>query len=540
MKNHPLLRLFSIGLLSLLSIYSFSQSITEFHYDNVGGDVNEFVEVTLPAGANPACYTIYLVNGEDNDEYEALSLPATPTSAGCAGGTTDIYHVFEPGIQQGPEGIALVNTCTTMVEEYISYEGTLTSSTFGGFTGQTSVDIGIAETGTTPTTASLAFDGTMWLVSDPSTPGLPNDGSACGGAATCSITAISITSAACNGNDFDYEICATVANGSGDYNLIEVAAMNTTIASMTGVADGQFCYNVTIAGQTVVSTIDLNIVDAADAACIGAMPVTLNILECPTSMTTPDVYISELSYNPCGAQGADTACEYIIITNAGSTVADISDYTISSAFTYTFPAGTTIPAGGSISLGISANCTGLTAFDLSGGWGGGLGNDGETVELNDPSGANVFTVPYSDNIADGDCNAVCIDNMGVISECESSLEPTGGTCPDLSSAPPIAVIIDSTCPAGDNAPMGGSIAAPTTDCPPNSFLEYSEDGISWSTTPPMYNQAGPLQLIQTRCVCDDDPTMISDTPLVISTMPATCAGCGASISSFPANPATGN
>lgn len=536
MKNLHLTRLFTIGFLSLISFYSFSQSITEFHYDNIGADVNEFIEVTLPAGADPMCYTIYLVNGGDNDEYREVDLPAGPSSAGCTGGTTDIYHVPESGIQQGPDGIALVDACATppAVVEFISYGGTLTGASFGSFTGQNSTDIGITEGGSTPTTASLAFDGTMWVVADPATPGLPNDGSICDGGSVCSMTDLAISVTECLMDDFSYDICATVANGSGDYELIEVGATNTIISSISTFPDGPVCFQVTIVGPTTASTIDLNIVDAADGTCIAAMPVTLNILECPS--VSAEVYISELSYDPCAAQGTDAQCEYIIISNDGAVPVDISDYTITNAFTYTFPTGTIIPSGESISLGISANCAGLSTFDLSGGWSGSMTNGtAENLELNDASGANIFSVTYPLNIADGDCDAICVTNDGMTSACMSSLDLGGGTCPDLSGETPVAVVVNSICPAGNTTPTGGSIAAPISDCPPLSFLEYSEDGITWSTSIPIYDQAGPPQFIQTRCVCDDDPTMVSDATAAISTVPGTCDGCSPFISTFPAN-----
>jgi len=144
-----------------------------------------------------------------------------------------------------------------------------------------------------------------------------------------------------------------------------------------------------------------------------------------------DLYISELSFNPCTDQGNDGDCEYLVITNNGTSAADISNYSIGNGFTYTFPAGTTIPAGGSISLGISGNCLAGT-FDLSGSWSGSMSNsNNETIEILDASGALVSSVTYDGSIGDGDCMANCFDASGVVSACPSSvLDSPTFDCPD--------------------------------------------------------------------------------------------------------------
>jgi len=348
---------------------------------------------------------------------------------------------------------------------------------------------------------------------------------------SCTITNVTVTANGfCSGDDATYTVCADVVAGSGAYDLVDIAAPNTPIASLTGQADGNICFTVTETGPTAGFTFDVDVVDNADPTCTSGTPATVIIPACP--VVGADVYISEISYNPCDAVGNDTSCEYIVITNAGAAPADISGYTISNAFTYIFPAGTIIPAGGTLSLGISANCPGVT-FDLSGSWTGNLNNTGETIELNDAAGTNVFTVTYDDGTGgDGDCDAICSDPAGTTIACPSSVGG-GGTCPDLSAAAPAVVITDSTCPSG-NAASGGVIDMPIAACPAGSTLEYSEDGTNWSGTLPVYLQNGPVQTIMTRCVCDSDMSDISPVSSVM-TSPGSCADCGASISTFPAN-----
>jgi len=348
---------------------------------------------------------------------------------------------------------------------------------------------------------------------------------------TCTITNVTVTSDGfCSGDDASYTVCANVLAGSGSYDLVDTGNGNAVLASLTGQADGNICYTVTVTGPTTASTLAVDVLDNADPTCISGTPATVTIPVCP--VVGSDLYISEISYNPCAAQGDDTVCEYIIITNGGSTAIDISGYTISNAFSYTFPAGTNIPAGGTLSLGISNMCPGFS-FDLSGSWTGNLNNSGETIELNDASGANVFTVTYDDATgADGDCDAICVDAASNTVSCESSLD-SGGMCPDLTAAAPPVVITDSTCPSG-NSPSGGSIDIPVAACPAGSTLEYSEDGSTWSQSLPTYLQNGPVQTIMTRCICDSDPMAISPESSVM-TSPGSCDSCGASISTFPAN-----
>ncbi len=351
---------------------------------------------------------------------------------------------------------------------------------------------------------------------------------------TCSITNVTVMAdGSCSGNDATYTICADVAAGSGNYDLVDTGNGNAVLAALSAQPDGNICFTVTLTGPTTASTISVDVLDNGDPSCIGGSPTTVTIPVCPI-VSSSDVFISELSYDPCGDQGSDGDCEYIILTNPSASAVDLTGFTITNAVTFTFPAGTMIPAGGTLSIGSSTNCTGLAAFDLAS-LGGSLGNGGETVDLLDPNENIVYSVTYDPGDgADGNCMALCYDQSGTVSECPSSLD-TGGMCPDLSAPAPPVIITESTCPSGGTVPTGGLIELPATDCPTGSTLEFSEDGMNWSQTLTiMYDQDGPPQTISTRCICDSDPTMISQIS-GISTNPGSCAGCAASISTFPAN-----
>ncbi len=94
-------------------------------------------------------------------------------------------------------------------------------------------------------------------------------------------------------------------------------------------------------------------------------------------------------------------------------------------------------------------------------------------------------------------------------------------CPNFSSAPPNVSITNSTCSTNCTL-TNGSITAPTNACPAGSSTEYStNNGVSWSTTLPVYNQTTPVS-IQIRCKCLSDTTVVSTASVAVTTSPATC------------------
>jgi hypothetical protein len=131
--------------------------INEFHYDNLGTDVNEFIEIAGPVGYNLSNCQVVLYNGANGTSYGVTNLSGLITApAGQQFGTVLIKYP-QDGIQNGsPDGIALV--CNGTVLQFISYEGVFTAVN-GAASGQTSIDIGVAEGSSTPTNQSLQFLG---------------------------------------------------------------------------------------------------------------------------------------------------------------------------------------------------------------------------------------------------------------------------------------------------------------------------------------------------------------------------------------------
>lgn len=135
--------------LSVLSAYdgavndpSLIPWINEIHYDDVGGDANEGVEIAGPAGLDLTDFTIILYNGNGNTQYDDLALSGLIDNE--SNGFGAVWFAIT-GIQNGaPDGIALYNNATSTVVEFISYEGAFTAGN-GDASGTASVDIGVDE-----------------------------------------------------------------------------------------------------------------------------------------------------------------------------------------------------------------------------------------------------------------------------------------------------------------------------------------------------------------------------------------------------------
>ena len=48
--------------------------INELHYDNVGGDTLEGIEIAALSGTDLSCYKVYFVNGNNGEYYSTITL----------------------------------------------------------------------------------------------------------------------------------------------------------------------------------------------------------------------------------------------------------------------------------------------------------------------------------------------------------------------------------------------------------------------------------------------------------------------------------
>lgn len=155
--------------------------INEFHYNNIGSDEGEFVEIAGEAGIDLSNYNIELYNGMDGKRYRNVALRGViPRESNNYGALSFQINAIQNGGPEG-DGIALVKGNDVIL--FISYEGAFEAIN-GTAAGMTSTNIGVQENNlTTPIGFSLQLTGNGYRYSDfrwqapaPDSPGLLNQG----------------------------------------------------------------------------------------------------------------------------------------------------------------------------------------------------------------------------------------------------------------------------------------------------------------------------------------------------------------------------
>src|SRR5690348_11153868 len=120
---------------------------SELHYDDIGVDDGERIEVAGPTGLDVTGWRVVLYNGGTGLVYDTHVLSGVfPATCVDRGVLTIAYPVN--GIQNGdPDGMALVNASGTVVE-FLSYEGVF-AAVDGPAAGLVSSDMGAAENNST-------------------------------------------------------------------------------------------------------------------------------------------------------------------------------------------------------------------------------------------------------------------------------------------------------------------------------------------------------------------------------------------------------
>lgn len=153
--------------------------INEIHYDNLGPDTEEGLEVAGPAGTDTGGWSLVLYNGKNGMPYRTIPLEGTiPDQQGGYGTLSFPINRIENG---APDGIALVNPENEVVH-FLSYEGGFTAAS-GPAEGLAAADIGVRESNTTQTGHSLQLKGSgasladfRWHGPGEATPGMVNAG----------------------------------------------------------------------------------------------------------------------------------------------------------------------------------------------------------------------------------------------------------------------------------------------------------------------------------------------------------------------------
>ncbi|MGB5279554.1 MAG: DUF4347 domain-containing protein [Gammaproteobacteria bacterium] len=152
--------------------------INELHYDNIGVDVGEAVEVMAPAGTDLTGWSLVFYSGADGLAYHTEALAGIIPNQADNFGTLAFAIAPIQNSGTGADGIALVNVSADVVQ-FISYEGTLTAGD-GPAAGLTSTNIGVAEDGATLVGDSLQLTGTgsemTWMAASANTFGALNTG----------------------------------------------------------------------------------------------------------------------------------------------------------------------------------------------------------------------------------------------------------------------------------------------------------------------------------------------------------------------------
>ena len=117
--------------------------INEFHYDNVGTDENEFIEVMGAAGIDLDGYSLALYSGGQTGNYGNIPMQGVLEDQSGSGFGTLAFDAV--GLQNGsPDGFGLVSPDGECIE-FISYLGDMTASGGGACDGVFGEDIGVFE-----------------------------------------------------------------------------------------------------------------------------------------------------------------------------------------------------------------------------------------------------------------------------------------------------------------------------------------------------------------------------------------------------------
>ena len=329
--------------------------ISEFHYDNIGTDVNEQIELTGEAGFDVAGWRIVFYNGADGSVITTIFLSGIIGDQGSGCGT---LLVPASGIQNGPaDGIALVDPLGAVVE-FISYEGEVMAID-GPAAGRTSVDVDVDEDGTSTTTQSISFDGMTWIITDPASFGTLNDGAVCFPACDASVTfgapiccddiaveAISFCSDASNSfmdNQYYVEVTSISGGlGSGSFDV--------TVAGVTQTYSGAALVFGPFAHSGVGGSVQAIAVAEGTGNCVTILEINETLC---TDLSGDGTADNSFSSCDCiqAAQGIDSGIVFAQAQSGTFTAGGTSNYTQSYILT-------SVASGNSVAL-LGANETGL-------------------------------------------------------------------------------------------------------------------------------------------------------------------------------------
>lgn len=306
--------------------------ISEIHYDNVGADTGEALEIEAPEGFDLTGWQLALYNGNGGGVYGTTTLSGTVPAAGVV-----VKTYPTDGLQNGsPDGVALVRPDGT-VAEFLSYEGPLTA-TNGPANGTAATDIGVSETTSTPVGFSLQKIGGAWQAAAPNTFGTRNTGGDPGpGPGDCADLTVDHTIAQVqgttdasplSGSQVVVEGVVTADHRTGGYNGIYVqTAGSGGHAPAAGTAsDGVFVYLTTNAANHPDVAIGDDVkVRGVVSEFNGLTEVTIgaraDVVVCATGAPLPAPVPLTLPLDPAARESAESML-----------VAPVGDFAVSEVF----------------------------------------------------------------------------------------------------------------------------------------------------------------------------------------------------------------
>lgn len=297
--------------------------INEFHYDNTGGDVGEFIEVAGTAGLDLSGYSLVLYNGSNGTAYNTINLAGTVDDEGAGFGAVD-FQLPSNGLQNGsPDGIALVDPDGGLLQ-FLSYEGSFTA-VGGPADGVTSTDVGVAETSSTPIGQSLQLTGNgneaddfTWTGPAAQSAGSLNAGQTFGTVVVPQPGALSIEDAENVEGDGDTNEISFIVSRSGgsdgavsaDYTITFDGSADASdlIAPLTGTvnfADGETeaTITVTIDGDTDIEpneTFSVTLDNPQGGVTIDVASAQGTIIDDDTPVGPAQVFVNEVHYDNAG------------------------------------------------------------------------------------------------------------------------------------------------------------------------------------------------------------------------------------------------
>jgi hypothetical protein len=430
--------------------------INEFHYDDLGVDANEFVEIVVPNSYAGTGLTLTMYNGSGGASYDTFTLAQL-----TLGQSTAVYKIysapsnlFASGIQNGnPDGFALSDS--TGLIQFLSYGGTF-AATNGAANGQTSVDMGVAESNSAEnsslglTNTGSTYANFTWAASS----GANTRGNSNVGQTIQSATAIQYVLQNVNaGTGTSYDVTGLVENTQYYYVVRAVSANSTSPNS------NEIAVLTAHAPATITS-----VAQAPGFVCDGAA-ATFNVTGLLPNITTAITYT-------IGAQ--QTTVNVLATGTTGSFTATLAladngnNLTVNTVERTDFPGNPIAVTGVTAALSVNANVTYYADNDTDG-----FGN------LNQPSVICTGIAPAGYVLNSADCD----DTQKLYSDLDGdlfgsdTLVACGGVAntDDCNDSLTLYSDVDGDLFGSDIKVACGGVAN-TDDCDDNTLLYSDVDG----------------------------------------------------------------